>query len=205
MNNVLAVLFKNESEGFQAMTELRQNAVTEEYAVLQMALVKREGKDFVVKDTFGSGIKTGEGMAVGGLLGAFLGILGGPLGVLLMGSYGAMVGGIAGSVENVDNAAMIEAVAEKLQDGEAALIAVAEEKEEAILDAEFGKYETTIMRFDAGVVAQEVEEAEKIQKEMEKQARRELRAVRNEEFKSKIQESQKMLEEEFEILRKNHL
>ena len=43
MQNILAALFEKESEGFQAITELRQNPIADKYAILQMGLVKREG------------------------------------------------------------------------------------------------------------------------------------------------------------------
>ena len=68
MQNILAALFERESEGFQAITELRQKPVTDQYAILQMGLVKREGNDIRICDSFESGTHTDEGAAVGGLL-----------------------------------------------------------------------------------------------------------------------------------------
>jgi hypothetical protein len=69
MQNILAALFEKESEGFQAITELRQNPVADKYAILQMGLVKREGDKIRILDSFDSGKHEGEGAALGGLLG----------------------------------------------------------------------------------------------------------------------------------------
>ena len=97
MQNIVAVLFRNESEGFQAITELRQAAATDTYTILQMALIRRQGRAVSVCDSFDSGIQTGNNVMIGGLTGALIGILGGPVGVLLMGSYGMLAGSLAGS------------------------------------------------------------------------------------------------------------
>ena len=114
MQNILAALFEKESEGFQAITELRQNPVADKYAILQMGLVKREGDKTRILDSFESGKHEGEGAALGGLLGGLVGILGGPIGVLMMGSYGALIGGTAGALDSWDDAALLEMVASDL-------------------------------------------------------------------------------------------
>ena len=204
MQNIVAVLFRNESEGFQAITELRQAAVADKYTILQMALIKRQGQSISVCDSFDSGIQTGNNVMIGGLTGALIGILGGPIGVLLMGSYGMLAGSLTGSAEAMDNAALIEMVSSKLLDGETALIALAEEAGEADLDARLGKFDVEIARFDAAVVAEEVEEAQKIQKEMDKMARKELREVKKAERKKNIEEKRAKISADFAAFKKKH-
>ncbi len=39
MQNIIATVFDVESEGFQAITTLRHRALTENYAIMEMALV----------------------------------------------------------------------------------------------------------------------------------------------------------------------
>ena len=201
MENILAVVFSVESEGYQAITTLRQKALTENYAILQMSLVKRQGAALSVCDSYSSNIHTADDTARGGLVGGLLGILGGPLGVLFMGSTGALAGSIIDSVDAVKDATLIETVADKLQDNEVALIILAEEASEAALDAILSDYKSEIVRFDAAVVAEEVEEAERVQREMERKARQELRSTRIADRKQNIEDKRAKLKADFEAFK----
>ena len=198
MQNILAALFERESEGFQAITELRQKPVTDQYAILQMGLVKREGNDIRICDSFESGTHTDEGAAVGGLLG----ILGGPIGVLLMGSYGAMVGGTAGALDSLDDAALLEMVASKLVDGEVALIALTDEKDESAIDACLSKFTVEIARYDAAAISREVDEAQDMKAEEARLAVKELRQARLKGYEGKIEETREKIKADFDKLKK---
>lgn len=205
MQNILAVVFKNESEGFQAITELRQQPVSDKYAILQMALVKRQENKIQLCDGFDSGVRTGGGAALGGLLGGLLGILGGPLGVLLLGSYGALVGSTAGAADTLGEAALIEMVASKLADGEIALIALAEEEDETALDSYLSKFQAECARFDAAAIAEEVDEAADLQLEEDRQALLQLRRARKEDRKARIEDKRTELKADFKSLRESKL
>ena len=185
MYNIIAAIFEVESEGYQAMTTLSKTPIIEETSILQMALVKRENGAIKVCDSYDSGIHTTDDMLLGGLLGGLIGILGGPMGVLLMGSYGTLAGSLVDTGDALDSATVMERVADKLVDGEVALVMLAEEINEDEIDSKLKGYKVTIARFDAAVVAEEVEQAEEAQKEMERQARKELRAAKKEERKDK--------------------
>lgn len=198
MQNVVAVLFRNESEGYQAITEFRNAPVTEKYAILQAALIKRQGGELTVCDSFDSRIQKSEKVVTGGLMGSLLGILGGPIGVILMGSYGALAGSLAGQADTAEGAAMLEIVAGKLLDGETAMVALVDEAEEVDLDEKLVKFnDIEIARFDAAVVAAELEEAEKMQLEMLRQTRRQLREVKFGPQKKAIEEKRAVLDEDF--------
>ena len=185
MYNIVAAIFDVESEGYQAISTLSKTPIIEETSILQMALVKRENGALKVCDSFDSGIHTTDDMILGGLVGGLIGILGGPLGVLLMGSYGALAGSLVDTSDALDSATVMEKVAEKLQEGEIALVMLAEEINEEEIDNKLKGYKVTIARFDAAVVAEEVEQAMEAQKEMERLARKELRAAKKEERKDK--------------------
>ena len=197
MQNIIATIFKAENDGYQAITQLRQQAVTQDYAILQGALIRRSGQEFTVLDAFTSGIRTEGGAAVGGVLGSLIGILGGPLGVLLMGSYGALMGRTVGTADTLDDAALLEHVAGKLMDGEVALILLAEEKDEADLDGRLAKFQAETARFDAAVIAQELEKAEEIQAVMAKDALEQIRKQEEKEFQDKVEEKRNKMEAEF--------
>ncbi len=198
MQNIIAAYFKVESEGYQAITTLVKTPVTKDSAILEMALVKNDGGKLSVLDTFNSGVHTADDTARGGMIGSLLGIIGGPIGVLLSGSFGALAGSIIDTEDAKNSASMIETVAGKIQDGDVCLIILAEETSETELDTKLNAFDCDIIRFDAAVIAAEVEEAEEMQKEMERQARAQLRAQRKEEHKQKIEEKRAKISADFE-------
>lgn len=200
MQNVVAVIFKNESEGFQAMSELRQKPVTEQTAIMQLMLVKRENNAFNVCESFDSGLTTSDDMLAGGIIGSLMGILGGPIGVLLLGSYGALLGIVFDAEDAIDESAMIEKVAEKMVEGEVALVMLANETDEAALNARLQKFDVEVVRFDAAVVAAEVEEAIRVEREMDRLARKELRDTKKAEFQGKVEARRAKIKADFEKL-----
>lgn len=202
MQNILAAVFKNESEGFQAITELKKMPMDEKTLVLQMALVQRDNQGIKVCDRYDSGLLTSSETVIGGLVGGFLGILGGPIGVLLMGSYGALLGSVADAGDVIGGEALLETVASKLAEGDTALIALTKEEDEAVLDGALGKFDCEIARFDAAVVAEEVDEAAKLEIEMARKARYDLRQAKLEDHKAAVEEKRsKFIEElkQFEV------
>lgn len=198
MQNVLAVIFKEESEGFQAMTQLRQLPSTEKAAILQMVLVKNQDKKISVCDSYDSGLNTTDDMILGGLIGSLVGVLGGPLGVLLMGSYGVLAGSLFDEEDALDSEIMLEAVADKMVDGEVALIALVNEEDESYLDAQLGSFKAEIIRFDAAVVADEIEQAQEMEKEMARQARADMKKAKKAERKEKIDEKRAKIAADWE-------
>lgn len=201
MQNIIAVNFKVESEGYQAITALSRTPVREHAAILEMALVKKTDGNLNVCDSFSSGVHTTDDTVRGGFIGSMIGILGGPIGVLLGGSTGMLAGNLVDAGDAKNTASLIETVAAKMIDGEVSLIILAEEEDESELDACMKEFQTEIIRFDAAVIAAEVEEAQEMQKEMERQARIKLRETKKEEHKSKIEENRKKLAADIEAFK----
>ena len=201
MQNVIVGLFEVESEGFQAITELKQNPGDEKSFISQAALLKKDAGQVKVLDSFDTGVTTSDDMALGGLMGMCVGILGGPIGMLLGGSLGSLTGMTVDAADAVDNASMIEQIAGKLEDGAVALIGLTDEEDEGVLDEKLSKYKTVIARFDAAVVAQEVDAAREMQAEMERQALEKLRKQKTDEFKSKVEAHRDKMKAHFEELK----
>jgi len=198
MEKIISVVFKVESEGYQAMTELKQNPITDSYTVSTAVLVKKENNEIKALDVFDSGIETRNDTWIGGLVGGLIGILGGPLGVLLGGGYGALLGSTIDMGDSVHNMSLIEKVSEQLVDGEIVLIALEQEATEGAIQKMLTKFDVSIIEEDAANVAEEVEQAVEAQKEMERQARAKLRVAKKEEYKQKIEEQRTKLKAEFE-------
>lgn len=201
MLNIVATIFEAESEGYQAITTLAREPIFGETSILQMALIKRQGSGINLLDSFDSGIHTTNDTLMGGLIGALVGVLGGPLGMLLMGSYGALAGSIIDAGDALDSATVMEKVAGKLQDEDVALIALVEEADEALLDGRLSAFKVEILRYDAAVIADEVEEAREMEQEMERQARQQLRDTKKAERKSRVEEKRAKLSADFQAFK----
>ena len=105
------------------------------------------------------------------------GVLTGPVGLLLGGAAGALLGKAGEEDKKDESAALIEQAAKKLEEGDIALIALVDETDESILDHAMVKFNTVIVRYDAEVISKELEEAEKMEEEMARQAREKLRGA----------------------------
>lgn len=196
-NNVIVAVFKVESEGFQALSEIRQAAGGESYLVSAAALVKKENGACFFLDGFDTGVDTANDTVIGGLIGMTVGLLAGPFGMLLGGSYGALVGMIADSGEAALGVSMLDQIAGKLDDGMVALIALACEESPEALDNRLSAFDSVIARFDAAVVADEVGKAYEAQAENARLARAELRRDTFEELHRELSDSWKEGSESF--------
>lgn len=201
MENVVMVLFEVESEAYQALAELRRDAVNPSYTISQIGLVKKQDGRILPCEGFDSGVDTRDDTAKGGLIGSLVGILGGPLGVLFSGSVGALIGTAIDTNDAVKNKSMLERVSEKLQDNQVALTALIQESNESAFDYRVSKFKTEILRWDAAVIAEEVEEAEKLEKEMRKSAKAKLREERKEDRKQELDKKRAEIRADFDAIR----
>ena len=201
MEKIISVIFKIESEGYQAITELKQAPVTDIYTVSQAVLVRKENGQIKVLDSFDTGMETANDTAIGGIVGGLIGILGGPLGMLLGGSLGALTGSAIDTGDAAHNASLIEMITEQLVDGEIVLIALEQEAEEGTAQKMLSKFDVSIVEDDAAEVAEEVEQAVEAQKEMERQARAKLRESRKAERRQKVEEHRAKLSADFEAFK----
>ena len=93
MENIVVAMFQVESEAYQAFSGFKRDYANSTYTISQMVLVKKENGTLTAGDSFDSGVKTSNDTILGGLLGGFIGLLGGPIGMLLGGSMGVLLGG----------------------------------------------------------------------------------------------------------------
>ncbi len=201
--NVLITYFDIESEGYQAFTDIRHNTFSNEKSTLieQALLIKRENGTIIAKDVFHNGESKNEGIIMGTIVGSLLGVLAGPLGVLLGMGVGATLGSLTATDDMEENAGLLNSVTSRLQDNDVAILAVVQEENEALLDDFFAKFKTTIVRYDAHVIEEEIEYAEVLQKELARQARLHIRKERSEERKRKVEEKRAQVQARFEALK----
>ncbi len=202
MESIFVVKFNVESEAFQALTELRQQPVTDNYVVSQACLVSKKDGRITTLDQFDTGMESLNDTGTGTVVGALAGILGGPIGVLLGASYGAMVGSVVDTADILDNASLIEQVSETIADNETAIIALVSETNVETFDADMKKFNTKVKWFDAGEVAAEVEKAYELERQLRKEARKQLREEKKEDFKQMVETQRKKISDDFENLKK---
>ena len=201
LENVIAVVFDVESEAYQAITELKNAAVTPDYVVSQAALVKRESGAVSVRDSFDIGVETRDDTYAGGLIGMLTGILGGPIGMILCGSMGSLIGSAFDAGEAVQNASIIEKVAQNIGEGQTALLLMAQETSENSIESRLSKFAVTVTRYDAAEVQAEIDEAVKLQTEMKKEAQKRLRQEKSDEIKAKMQKFSDDMKNRFDELK----
>ena len=177
MYNIVGALFTNESEAREAMAALSETPQINGTTIYQISLVKRKEGVLKLCDNFSSEYLKSNDAVKGGLIGGLIGILTGPVGMLLGGAAGALLGKAGETNKKDESAALIEQAAQKLEEGDIALIALVEETDENILDHAMVKYNAIIVRYDAEVISKELEEAEKMEAEMARQARETLRGA----------------------------
>ena len=197
-NSVVIVNFEVESEAYQALSELKREAVTEDYVVSQACVVKKEEGGLKLQDGFDTGVETRNDALRGGLLGALVGIIGGPLGVLLGYAGGSLVGLAVDGSDTAKNVSLIGQVADSMEEGKTSLIALVSEKDQLSFDVNFTKFDAHITRLDAAEVAAEVEKAQAVQKQLQKEARAQLREDKKDSFRAKVEQHRARLEAEFE-------
>ena len=201
--NVLIIYFDIESEGYQALSEISHDTFSKDKSTLieQASLIKRESGNIIEKDVFYHEESKNEGLVIGTIAGSLLGILGGRLGVLLGMGVGATIGSLASLDDTEENEGLIQSVSTRLQDNDVAILAVVQEEDEAFLDNYFAKFDTTIVRYDAHVIEEEIEYAEDLQKELARQVRAQMRRERSEERKRKVEEKRLEVKARFEALK----
>ena len=195
--NVVVAVFNIESEGFQAFTELKQSLAGDTYFVNAAALVKKENGVCIALDMFDTGASTKNDTMTGGLIGMLMGVLGGPIGMLFGAAAGSYIGMSLDAADTVYGASMVEQIADKLDDGMVAIIAFTGEETADALDEKLSKFDTVIARFDADVVAEEVDEAIEMQYEMARQARMRLRKEKKEKARENLKENRDILSANF--------
>lgn len=195
--NVIVAAFNVESEGYQALSELRQAVADKTYLVSAAALVKKEKDACYYLDGFDTGAHTANDAMIGGLIGMTIGLLAGPLGVLLGGSFGSLVGMTADMGDAALELSMLDQIADKLDDGTVALVALSLEENDDAIDAKLSKFDTVIARFDAEAVAEEVDRAYEAQAELARQAREEVRKEEREKFREELEENEEIFRKGF--------
>lgn len=198
--NVIVALFDVPSEAYQAFSELKAYTQTADTLIAQAVLIKKENGLIIPAESTDFTANTEGGAWTGGLIGALVGILGGPIGMLLGGTAGALIGSDAGTAATIGEGLLLENTAQKLNDGSTAVIILAQESDESVLDGFFNRFKTVILRQDATVVQRDVLAAVEAQREVERQAHEAWKKQHKAEFKEKLETFKADIKQKFDKL-----
>lgn len=187
MENVLVSYNTVESEAFQTFTELKKNDGRHvESKISNALLIKKQKGKLVILDEFIAASTGTDDTLKGGLIGGLVGILGGPIGMLLGFGVGTFIGTFSDRDDIKTETSLLQSMGSRLEEEDVAILLFAQEQHEKSLDDILTKFEATVTRYDAAVIAEEVEHAQSVQRDLEKQTRQKLSSDRSNERKSKI-------------------
>jgi uncharacterized membrane protein len=171
--NVVAISFDDDQNAYPALTKLKELDAQGQLSVQEAMVVQRAADGTIaVKDRVGT--MELPGTATGGLLGLMVGVLGGPVGVLIGGYSGLLFG----SLYDLDDSERIETtlgeISKTVQPDRNAVLAVVTEQSLEVVDVAMASLGGKVLRRDVYDVETEVAAAEKAERKAAREAQREL-------------------------------
>jgi uncharacterized membrane protein len=184
-HNVIAVSFEDDRTAYKALTILEELDSQRRLAVREAVVVERaEDGKVVTKDRAGS--SSPPATASGGLIGLLLGILGGPVGVLVGGTYGLFVGSLFDIYDAGEADSSLGEISSSVKIGHTALLAVVDEQSAEVVDAAMADVGGTVARRPVDDVEAEIAAAEDAERKAKLEARKELNRARRERDKTNV-------------------
>ena len=193
--NVLVVTFgedlSKDTNAYQALTDLKQLDSQDQIKIADAAVVTRDLDGRVeVKSEVGN--EPYAGTASGGVIGLLVGILGGPLGILLGGSAGLLVGSLVDMDDVETTESVLADISKQVHPSRTAVLAQVTEQSPDVIDAAMARLGGEVMRRPVLEVEEEIAAAEEAQRKAKKEARKELQKARHqkqkEEAHAKVEE-----------------
>jgi uncharacterized membrane protein len=183
--NVIAVTFTQDANAYEALSRLKELDSGGHVRVTGAAVVVR-GDDggIVEKDQIGE--ESWDATAGGGVIGLLVGILGGPVGVLVGGASGVLIGTMLDQDDDDETESVLSEIAKSVRVGATSLLADVNEESTEIIDAAMARLGGDVLRRPVADVEAEIAAAEDAQREARKKARKELHDARHNKHKQEI-------------------
>jgi uncharacterized membrane protein len=181
IENVVVVSFgddpENDKNAYQALTDLKELDSQGQIKIAGAAVVARDVDGRVdIKSEVG---KTPyEGTATGGTIGLLVGIIGGPLGMLLGGSYGLLVGSLFDMDDVSTTESVLGDISKQVQPTRTAVLAQVTEQSPEVIENAMAKLGGEVLRRPVVDVEEEIAAAEEAERNAKRQARKELHEAR---------------------------
>lgn len=169
--NVIVATFEEPSKAYQALSLLKHESIEGKIRLHSGEVVERTpsgGYQIKESETPRAGFST----STGGLVGALIGILAGPIGVLLGWGAGALAGAALEADHVRSSLASLQQAGEKIQPGSTGLFAELDEENPHQTDWALGNLGGTVTRWTAAQIGEEIQSAHHAQTAAEQEARR---------------------------------
>ena len=185
VDNIVVVRFSEPSNAYQALSVLKECDAEGRIGLDSAAIVERTALgDLRVPE--GTDNVGPVGLASGSLLGMLIGVLGGPVGVLVGWGAGALVGG-AFDIDRADKSdEALTVFGRAIPPGSTAVMATVAEPAVEVIDGEMAKLGGEVTRRPTGEVVAELEASEEAANAAAFEARRELAKKRKSEMKEDL-------------------
>jgi uncharacterized membrane protein len=185
-DNVLVVTFgedpNNDTNAYQALTDVKQLDSQGQINITGAAVITRDLDGRVeVKSEVGNDPYAGT--ASGGVIGLLVGILGGPLGVLIGGATGVLVGSLFDMDEAETTESVLGDMSKQIHPTRTAVLAQVTEQSPEVVDAAMARLGGEVMRRPVADVEEEIAAAQEAQRKAKRAARKELHKARHEKHK----------------------
>ncbi|MGG2463471.1 DUF1269 domain-containing protein [Streptomyces sp. RGM 3693] len=157
-DNVLFLNVDDPQAGHRALDALRQAHADGEVKLREAAVVARDAGGVLDFPDAVDSTGTARAFTAGGLIGGLLGILGGPLGVMIGFGAGGLIGGAHDAREATAINAALEMLAAEVPPGSTVLVAELVEDDSSLVDGLLVPYGSAV-RYPAREIRKEVEEA----------------------------------------------
>jgi uncharacterized membrane protein len=196
--SVVVVRFDDATKAHDAWAVLKQCDADDRINLKSAAMVQRtsDGTLHTIEDWD----KLGPVGAVGtGLIGMLIGILGGPVGMLLGWGAGATLGGAFDIDRALTSDEALTVLGTAIPAGSTAILADVEEFAVEVIDGEMKKHDGVVTRLPVGEVLAEVATAEDAADAAAREARRTVREKRKAEFHADITEGVAKVKEKLHV------
>ena len=127
-----------------------------------------------------------------------LGIIGGPLGVLIGGTYGLLVGSMFDLGEAEESESVLGQISASVRPGHTALLAQVSEQSPEVVDTAMARLGGTVLRRSVADVEAEIAAAEKAEDEARREATKQLISGRREHTKEQTRAKVEQLKAKFQ-------
>lgn len=182
--NAIAVSFEDDGNAYNALTLLKELDSQQRVGVREAVVVRGEDGQVIEQDRIESTLLPGT--AGGGLTGLLIGIIGGPLGVLIGGASGLFAGSLFDLYDMDETDSALSQISGSVRPGHAALLAVVSEQSREVVDVAMSNLGGTVVRRSVDEAEAEVAAAEKAQRKAKAEARKELAHSRHEHNKAAV-------------------
>ncbi len=196
--NVVVVRFTEPSKAYQALSVLKETDAEGRIALESAAIVERT-PDGALRIPEGADHLGPIGAASGSLIGMLVGVLGGPVGVMLGWGGGALIGGAFDIDRAVTSDEALTVLGRAIPPESTAVIASVDESAVEVIDGEMTKLGGEVTRRSVADVMVELEAVEAAADAAAREARRTVNEQRKAELHAGIDERMGKLKEKLQV------